>query len=423
MDDKRFNIAIIGTGAAGLTAGYILQREHLVTFFEKNAYVGGHSNTVVIPNGPDKGTPVDTGFMVLNDRTYPTFRRLLQQLRVPVRNSDATFGYWDEKSGLQYAGTGLNGLFAQRANLWSPAFWLMLRERGWFKARARKDLARGKLEPLTLGEYLREGNYSKLFIDDYLVPLGSSHWSTSVREMMDFPMETFARYFEKLGLLGFAGKPQWQTVVEGSQSYVQSILKTLKTKVRTGEAVEEVKRNAGGVVLRTREGKEESFDKVVMACHADEALALLAEPTEDERRLLSSWSYQKNFTVLHTDRDVMPPLERAWASWNYTRERETTQAQPASVTYHVNRLQGLQTREQYFVTLNRVRPIPERHVVKEIYYTHPTFTRAAVESQKELPKLNGENHTYYCGSYFGYGFHEDAVKSALDVAWHFGMDF
>jgi uncharacterized protein len=422
MEEKPLNIAVIGTGAAGLTAAYILQRKHLVTLFEKNPTVGGHSNTIVIPNGPDKGIPVDTGFMVLNDRTYPTFHQLLKQLEVPVRNSDISFGYWDEKSGLQYAGTNLNGLFAQRSNLWSPAFWRMLREMGWFKVRAKKDLAGGKLEELTLGEYLMDENYSSRFIHDYIVPMGSALWSTSVREMMDFPAATFARFFENHGLLGFTGRPQWQTIVGGSQSFVKAILKTFKTMVRMSDAVEEVKRKGEQVTIRTREGKERSFDQVVMACHADEALALLAEPTEDEQRLLSAWSYQKNFTVLHTDKDVMPPLPHAWASWNYTREKETTLAQPVSMTYYMNRLQGLETREQYFVTLNRVRPIPERYIVKEIYYTHPTFTRTAVESQKELPKLNGVNQTYFCGSYFGYGFHEDAVKSAVAVAQCFGMD-
>jgi uncharacterized protein len=422
MEEKPLNIAVIGAGITGLTAAHILQRKHLVTLFEKNAYIGGHTHTIVISNGPDKGMPVDTGFMVLNDRAYPTFHQLLKQLEVPVRNSDLSFGYWDEKSGLQYAGTNLNGLFAQRSNLWSPAFWLMLREKGSFKARAKKDLEGGKLEALTLGEYLMNENYSSRFIHDYIIPMGSAIWSTSVREMMDFPADTFARFFENHGLLDFTGRPQWQTIVGGSQSCVKAILKTFKTRVRVSDAVEEVKRKGEQVTLRTREGKEQSFDKVVIACHADEALALLAEPTEDEQRLLSAWSYQKNFTVLHTDKDVMPPLPRTWASWNYTREKETTLAQPVSMTYHMNRIQGLETREQYFVTLNRVRPIPERYMVKEIYYTHPTFTRAAVESQKELPNLNGVNHTYFCGSYFGYGFHEDAVKSAVAVAQCFGMN-
>jgi predicted NAD/FAD-binding protein len=240
--------------------------------------------------------------------------------------------------------------------------------------------------------------------------------------MMDFPADTFVRSFQNQGFLGFAGRPQWQSVVGGSHAYVKAILKVFKTRVRVSEAAEEVRRKADQVTVRTREGKEQSFDKVVLACHADEALALLAEPSEEERRLLSPWSYQKSFTVLHTDPDVMPSLRRAWASLNYTRERETTLPQPVSKTYHMNRIQGLETREQYFVTLNRVRPIPERHIVKEIYFTHPTFTRPAARTWKELPNLNGVNHTYFCGSYFGDGFHEDAVQSAVAVAQCFGMD-
>lgn len=422
MDEKPLNIAVIGGGMAGLTAGYILQRRHAVTLFEKNNYVGGHTNTIVIPNGPDKGKPVDTGFMVLNDRNYPTFHRLLRQLEVPVRNCDMSFGYWDEKTGLQYALTGLNGIFAKRSTLWTPSFWVLLREMASFQGSARKDLAMGKMYSRTLGEYLEQEDYSKGFIQDYLLPLGAAIWSTSVREMADFPADSFIQFFENHGFLSPNDRPQWQTVVEGGQSCVKAIMKTFKTRMRINEPVEEVKRKASGVLVRTRDGQEHAYDKVILACHADEALALLTEPTEDEQRLLSAWTYQKNFAVLHTDRDVMPPLKRAWASWNYVRESETTRAQPVSVTYHMNRLQGLETQEQYFVSLNRMRPIPDRYIVKEMYYTHPTFTKAAVETQKDLPGLNGVNNTYFCGSYFGYGFHEDAVKSAVAVTRCFGME-
>jgi predicted NAD/FAD-binding protein len=248
-----------------------------------------------------------------------------------------------------------------------------------------------------------------------------------VREIGNFPAELFIGFFLEQGPLRLTDRLQWQTLEGGSQSYVKAILRTFKTKVRTGEKVEEVRRKdtsdpGQGVTLRTREGKEYSYDKVVMACHADEALSLLVEPTDDERRLLSAWNYQKNNTVLHTDRDVLPPRKRARASWNYFRERETTMAQPACVNYHMNRIQGLDCREQYFVTLNRVRPIPEKYVLKEIYFTHPTFTRAAVESQKELPNLNGVKNTYFCGNYFGNGFYESAVESAVAVARCFDLD-
>lgn len=422
MSEKISNIAVIGMGAAGLTAAYLLQQRYVVTLFEKNNYVGGHANTIVIPNGPDKGKPMDTAFTLLNDQTYPTFHRLLRRLEVPVRPAELSFGYWDEKSGLQYAATGLNGLFAQRANLWNSSFWTMIREWAGFKRRAWRDLALGKLDALTLGEYLERENYSKGFTRDCLLPLGAVFWCTSVREMEQFPAVLFVRVFESCGLLGQPRRLQWQTVEGGSHSYVKAILKTFQTQVHLGEVVEEVKRKKDQVLVRSRSGQERGYDKVVMACHADEALGLLADPSEEEQRLLSVWSYQKNNAVLHTDRDVMPPSKNAWASWNYVRERDATLSQPVSVTTYVNRLQGLESQEPYFVTLNRVRPIPERYVVKEMYYTNPTFTKEAVESQKDLPSLNGANNTYYCGSYFGDGFHEGAVKSAVAVAQCFGLD-
>ncbi|HEY5040201.1 MAG TPA: FAD-dependent oxidoreductase, partial [bacterium] len=213
-----------------------------------------------------------------------------------------------------------------------------------------------------------------------------------------------------------------QRIVGGSQTYVKAILKTFKKRILMGSPVDEIRRGAEQVTIKTRDGQTASFDKVVLATHADEALGLLTDPTEEEQRLLSAWSYQKNHITLHTDIDVMPPNRRAWASWNYIRELETTRSEPVSMTYHLNRLQGLKTEKPYFVTLNRVRPIPEKYILKEIFYTHPTYTREAVRSQKELPSLNGVNKTYFCGSYFGYGFHEDAVKSAVAVAQCFGMD-
>src|SRR5579872_3268699 len=422
MNDTPLNIAVIGTGVAGLTAAYILQRKHKVTLFEKNANVGGHTNTIVIPSGPEKWTPVDTGFILLNDRTYPLFHQLLKQLDIPVRNCEVSFSYYDEKSGLQYSGASLNGLFAKRSNLWNSSFWMTLRERSWFNRKAKKDLAAGLLDQTTLGPYLDEEGYSKRFIQEYLLPLGSTVWSTSVKDLLDFPAEVFVEFFKNNGLLGSRDRPQWQTVAEGSHSYVRALLKVMVTRVRVKEPVEEVKRRENQVLVRTKTGKEDSFDKVVMACHADETLALLADPSEEEQRLLSPWKYQKNNVVLHTDVDVMPPLKRAWACWNYTLETDRTKSQPVSMTYHMNRLQGLETQTQYFVTLNRVRPIPQQHILKEIYYTHPTFTREAVETQLDLPQLNGVNNTYFCGSYFGYGSHEDAVKSGVAVGKCFGMD-
>jgi predicted NAD/FAD-binding protein len=365
---------------------------------------------------------VDAGFTVFNENASPNFRKLLDQLRVPIRPCNHSFAFWDEKTGFNYALTGLNGAFAQRSNLWKPRFWLMARELAWFRQAAPRDLASGLLAGLTLGEYLEEENYSEPFVEDYLVPLGSAVWYTSVREMENFPAALFVRALGKLGYLGFGPCRQWRILPGGSHTYVKAILKNFQTRVRVGEAVVGVKRGLLGVQLRTGAGQEQDFDKVVLACHADEALALLTDPTEEEQRLLSLWEYQKNYAVLHTDPHVLHHHKRAWASWNYIRERDATLTQPVPVTYNLSRMQGLESREPYFLSLNRVRPIPEGHIVREMYYTQPIFTKEAVALQKELPYLNGMNHTFFCGSYFGDGFQEDAVKSGVAVGRCFGMD-
>ena len=422
MDEQPLKIAVVGAGVAGLTAAYILQRRHTITLFEKSAQVGGHTNTIVIPSGPEKWTPVDTGFVLLNDRDYPLFHQLLHQLEIPIRPSDLTFGYSDEKTGLQYSRGGFNGLFAQRFNLFNTSFLLMLREIHWFNKKAKRDLDAGLLGEATLEEYLADGGFSRNFSHDYLLPLGSAVWLSSIKELKEIPAGLFIRALDLQGFLTPRNKPRWQTVVDGSHSYVRALLKKSVMRVKVADPVEEIDRRNNQVKIKTRSGKEEIFDKVVMACHADEALGLLTEPTEEEQRLLSAWRYEKNFAVLHTDQDVLPPLRRAWAAWNYIREKETTMSEPASLTYHMNRIQGLETPTQYFVTFNRVRPIPEKYVLKEIYFTHPIYNKNAVETQKELPTLNVVNHAYFCGSYFGAGSHEDAVRSAAAVGRAFGLE-
>ncbi|HJT25199.1 MAG TPA: FAD-dependent oxidoreductase, partial [bacterium] len=278
MGDETKNIAVIGGGAAGLTAAYLLQQNYTVTLYERNPYAGGHANTVVIPNGPDKGKPVDTGFTLLNDQAYPTFSRLLKRLEVRVRPSELSFGYWNEKSGLQYAATGLNGLFAKRSNLWNSSFWKILNEWSKFKRRAARDRGNGALANLTLGEYLEQEGYSKEFTKDCLLPLGSAVWCTSVKEIELFPADFFIRVLRNFGLLDQPQRVQWQMVEGGSHSYVKAILKTFKTQVHLGEIVEEVRRKKDQVLIRTRSGLEHTYDKVVLACHADEALGFLAEP-------------------------------------------------------------------------------------------------------------------------------------------------
>lgn len=416
MNISKLNIAVVGGGVAGITASHILSRTHHVTLFERNSYVGGHTNTIIIPDGPDAGTPVDTGFIVMNDKTYPLLHQFLRELNVPVRNSDMSFSFYSELTGFQYSSNVPDGLLAQRRNIFSPVFWGMVGEILKFFRQSRRDLKSGILGTILLGDYLARGKYSENFIRNYLVPMGAAIWSASPNEMLKFPAQTFVQFFENHGLLTLTERPQWQSVVGGSHSYVKVFLKQFPGIVKTDARIQSVRRVETGIEIRMENGSVEKFDRVVIAAHADEALKLLADPSADEKRLLGAWTYSKNHTVLHTDESVMPPNQRAWASWNYVEERGANGSRPVSVSYDMNRLQGLKTAKRYFVTLNRLKPIEKKFIIKEIDYTHPTYMFASLASQKELPKLNGIRNTYFCGSYFGYGFHEDAVRAGVEAA-------
>jgi predicted NAD/FAD-binding protein len=415
-------IAVIGAGAAGLAAAHLLQRRHRVTLFEKLDYPGGHAHTVTLAKGPDAGTPVDTGFIVMNHRNYPLFTRLLEQLGVGLRDSEMSFSYHDERTGLQYSGSGLNGLFGQRRNLFKPAFHRMVRDLFRFFRETHLDLNGGRMDAITLGDYLRRGGYGDYFIRHHIVPMGAAIWSMPCAEMMQFPASSFVRFFENHGLLTVSDRPQWKTLVGGSRTYVDRILQGFGGTVRLKAVLESVRRHADHVAITLAGGETSVFDQVVLAAHANESLALLADPSDEERRLLGAWRYSTNHTVLHHDPSVMPPLRRVWASWNYTRERASAEDGPATLTYDMNRLQGLRTQEPCFVTLNHRAPLPADRVVTEIDYDHPAFTRASMATQPVLPSLNGVRRTWFCGSYFGYGFHEDAIRSGVQVAQAFGVD-
>jgi predicted NAD/FAD-binding protein len=409
--------AVVGGGVAGILAAHELAKAgHDVTLFEKNGYVGGHTNTIVLEDGPDAGAAVDTGFIVLNERTYPTLHRFLAELAVPWRWSDMSFGYHDANSGLQYAGTTLSGLFADRANVVSPFFLAFAAEIVRFGGRAERDLADGSLSGLTLGAYLSEGGWSRAFRDHYLIPVGAAVWSTGLSGMLDFPAETFIRFFKNHGLLSLTNRVRWQTVVGGSHAYVKAFLARFPGTVVKNAAVESVRRGGAGVEISLRGEAPRRFDRVVIASHADEALAMLADPSEEESRALGAWTYRRNRTLLHTDESFLPPNRRAWASWNYRREKGEDGRDGVSVTYDMNCLQGLITRRRYLVTLNpRVEPKPGT-VLREFDYRHPGYDFAAIRSQAALRALNGARSTWYCGSYFGYGFHEDAAVSGLEAA-------
>lgn len=420
--EPRLKIAVIGAGVAGITASYLLQHQHDITLYEKNDYIGGHTHTIIIEDGPDAGTPVDTGFIVLNDRTYPLLTALFSQLGVSIAETDMSFSYYCRESGLQYASSNLNTIFAQRFNLIRPSFWRLLFGIVQLNSKTRQQLHQGRLGNMTLGEYLKQERFSQVLIKDYLIPMAAAIWSTPDVTMMDFPAESFFRFFDNHGLLNVTDQPQWYFVSGGSHTYVRAFLDVFKGHVLANHRVIKVRRTDSGPVITLHDGSEEQFDCVIIAAHADEAYTMLADPTQEEILLLSPWKYTHNYTVLHTDISLLPPNRRAWASWNYLRERNVEEKSPVTVTYHMNRLQNLKTVRNYCVTLNPVKPIPREHIVREMEYTHPMYTFDALETQRNLPNFNGQKNTYFCGSYFGYGFHEDAVRSAVQVTKKFGIE-
>jgi uncharacterized protein len=416
------NIAVIGGGVAGIVAAHLLQKQHKVTLFEKNDYLGGHTHTIEIKDGPDAGLAVDTGFIVLNDATYPLFQKFLQQLGIATRISEMSFGFECLQTGLFYAGTNLNGLFAQRCNLVSPKFFRFLMEIARFSKKTHKDLAAGKIPSVTRGQYLESGRFSPFMIDNYLVPMAAAIWSTPALKVTDFPAEPFLRFFSNHGLLSFRNRPKWRTVVGGSHAYVKAFIHNFKGGLHLQSSISEVTREPDRVRVFLSSGESLPFDQVVIATHADQALRLLKEPSEREHRLLSPWRYQRNHTVLHTDSVLLPRKKRAWAAWNFTRDTESSSERPVFVTYYMNLLQGFSAHQDYCVTLNHGKPFRPEMVLAEMDYQHPLYTFESMATQSELPQLNGRQRTYFCGSYFGYGFHEDAVRAGVAVANAFGVD-
>ena len=419
---ERQEIAVIGGGVAGVVAAYLLQSRHNVTLFEKNDYLGGHTHTIDISDGPDAGIAVDTGFIVLNDATYPLFQRFLACLGVDTRDSDMSFGFQCLESGLVYAGTNLNGLFAQRRNLVSPRFLHFLYEIVRFCNQARVDLERDDIPRVTLGDYMKAGGYSTYMIDNYLVPMAAAIWSTPAAEIDSFPAEPFLRFFRNHGLLALRNRPRWKTVVGGSHAYMKAFRREFTGTIHLDAAVRGVKRYESHVEVQPADGEVQRFDQVVIAAHADQALRMLEDPSPLEGRLLSPWRYQLNRTVLHTDASILPPQRCAWASWNFTRESSESDQRPVFVTYYMNLLQGLSASREYCVTLNRESPFNPESVIAEMDYHHPLFSFDSMATQKDLPRLNGVQRTHFCGSYFGYGFHEDAVRAGVAVAKGFGIE-
>ena len=410
-------IAIVGSGIAGLVSAYLLSRRHEVTVFEAGDWIGGHTHTVDVEIDQQRHA-IDTGFIVFNDWTYPNFIRLLEQLGVESQPTEMSFSVCDPRSGLEYNGNNLNTLFAQRSNLLSPGFLRMLMDILCFNREAIADLEAGGLHgQMTLGDYLQQQRYSQRFIDHYIVPMGSAIWSMSLKEMLNFPLAFFIRFFHNHGLLSVNDRPQWRVIKGGSRSYIPALSKPFADNIRLDCPVQRIRRDETGVTVLSRQG-EERFDRIVLACHSDQALKLLEQPSPEEQAILGDIRYADNDVVLHTDTRLLPSRRLAWASWNYRLGGDPEQ--PAALTYNMNILQGLDASRTFCVSLNQTDQIDPAQILGRFTYAHPQFSVAASAAQQQWQTLLGKQHTFFCGAWWANGFHEDGVVSALRVASHFG---
>ena len=410
-------IAIIGSGIAGLTSAYLLSRQHEITLFEAGDRIGGHTHTVNV-TVEGKRYAVDTGFIVFNNWTYPNFIRLLGQIGVKFKPTEMSFSVCDEQTGLEYNGNNLNSLFAQRRNILSPGFWGMLRDILRFNRQAPLDLQEQRISAeMTLGDYLNAGGYGERFVRHYIVPMGAAIWSMSLADMLGFPLQFFVRFFKNHGLLSVSNRPQWCVIEGGSSSYIEPLTRGFREQIRLNCPVDKVARSEAGVVIHSTAGVEH-FDRVVFACHSDQALALLADPSQAEQEILGALPYASNDVVLHTDTRLLPDRKLAWASWNY-RLSGNARSQ-AAVTYDMNILQGIDSATTFCVSLNQTAVINPLKILARYTYAHPQYSLAAVAAQARWQEVSGVRNTFYCGAYWANGFHEDGVVSALRVADAFG---
>ncbi len=411
-------IAVVGAGISGLLAAYILGREHEVTLFEAEDRLGGHTHTVDVTEPDGTVRSVDTGFIVFNDWTYPTFIRLLDQLGVAWQPSDMSFAVSCAARDLEYNGASLDTLFAQRRNLVSPRFLRMVRDILRFHREAPRVLEQPE-DGVTLGQLLAAGRYSDGFVRDYIVPMGAAIWSADPETMFGFPARFFVRFFANHGMLSVDDRPVWRTVTGGSRRYVEALRARFRGRVLAGTPVARVERSVTHAAVTPRGAEPLRFDEVVLACHADQALALLADADPVEREVLSAFPYPETVAVLHTDASLMPQRPKVWASWNYLR-REGDGGRLV-LTYWMNRLQALPRTRDYFVTLNAEAAIDPGAVLRRIVYHHPRYTPASIAAQARWEQVNGVRRTSFCGAYWGFGFHEDGAKSALAVTERFGL--
>ena len=403
-------IAIIGTGISGLTAAYMLHREHDVHVFEANNYIGGHTNTILVKEGNNK-IPVDTGFIVFNKSNYPNLCRLFDVLNIESRESDMSFSVHCEKTGLEYNGSDLNRVFSQRRNILNPAFWKMLKEIMRFNDESPATLRDGLDDTVTVAEFAKKNKYSEKFIEYYLIPLGASLWSSPASQFRQFPIKFVLEFLDNHCMLQVNDRPQWLTVTGGSYQYIEPLTEGFREKIYLNKGVNSVTRKNNQVELVLSDGKTELFDEVILATHADTSRGLVKNIEPEENNMLKLFKYQFNEAILHTDTRVLPDNKRAWASWNY--RIPATENNHAAVSYNMNMLQGLESEKTYSVSLNQSAQIDPDKIIRRIHYHHPIFQPGRDFAQSQHDKLIRRRGISYCGAYWGYGFHEDGVRSAL----------
>lgn len=411
------NIAIIGSGISGLTAAYLLSKKHNVTVYEKNDRIGGHTATVDVEKG-GASYAIDTGFIVFNDKTYPNFLALLSEIGISQQATEMSFSVHNCQTGLEYNGHNLNTLFAQRRNILRPKFWLLIKEILRFNKHCKLIFNNDDyISGYTLGQFLKENQFSHFFAEHYILPMGAAIWSSSLAQMESFEFKFFVQFFHNHGLLNITDRPQWYVIPNGSRSYLLPLCKPFENNIKLNANIRAITRTEHKVELHFNDAASEVFDDVVIACHSDQALALLSDASEDEKNILSAMPYSENSVVLHTDKALLPERKNAWASWNYQLSEDRHKA--ASVTYNMNILQGINSAETFCVTLNQKEAINPQKVIGEYLYHHPIFSTESIAAQKKRRVICGVNRTHFAGAYWYSGFHEDGVKSAVEVAKRF----
>ena len=416
-NNKNLKIAIVGTGISGLTSAYILNKRHDITIYEKNNYIGGHTHTHKIKD-KNQFFNIDSGFIVYNENTYPNFIKLLDIINIKRQHTDMGFSVKSSKLDFEYAGNSLNSIFSKKTNLFNLKFLKMIYDILKFNRLSNKEVVMDNHD-LTLREYLKSNSFSQYFINNYIIPMGAAIWSTSPKLMLDMPAHFFIRFFKNHGLLQITNRPQWWVIKNGSKQYVKELIKSFKDNIKLNARIESIKRLNNKIYINVN-GIEEIFDKVIIGTHSDQALQLLEKPTNEEKNILNKIKYQKNIALIHTDDTILPKRKLAWSSWNYLINENKNDL--VTLTYNMNILQRLKSDTTYCVTINNTEDLNKSKVIKKITYHHPLFTVNSVKAQTDKDNICGKNNTYYCGAYWGYGFHEDGVRSALDVCKKFGLE-